>query len=106
MVGVGVVMAVRTGSNVWRLYRAGDQLKLAEAELLQAQEEHDRLQARLSEVQSQEFIEKEALEKLGMGRSGDVILLLPQEEMSNVKYPMSNEAKPNWRKWWDLYIGD
>jgi len=99
------VMAVRTGQNVWRLYKAGDRVNEARRELAQAQTENGRLEARLKEVQSPEFVEREARERLGWGREGEVVLLLPEQKMDNGQLKIENESKPNWRKWWDLYVG-
>lgn len=103
---IGLVLVVRTGQNVWRLFRAGDRVNEASRELAQVQAEHDRLEARLNEVRSPEFVEREAREKLGLGREGEVMLILPDQnagasgQMAGVR-----GEEPNWKKWWDLYVG-
>ena len=55
---------------------------------------------RLVQVQSPEFIEKEAREKLGLGEP------LPSPSNPKPQIPNPNVDIPNWQKWWKLYIGD
>ena len=99
------VFTVRLGGNVWRLWKAGERIKQAEQEVRKQELENSELKKRLAEVQSPEFIEKEAREKLGLGKLGEEIIVLPQQNaISNIQYPISNE--PNWRKWWKVYVGD
>ena len=102
IVGGLVVMAIRTGQNVWRLWRAGDRVSEAKEALVVAQEENSRLQAQLEEASSPEFVEREARDKLGYGREGEVILLLPEQELESVR--AGEQERPNWKKWWDVYI--
>lgn len=102
LVGVLLVMMVRLGGNVWRLWKAGDRLKQAEAEVDKETKENKQLKARLAQVQSPEFIEKEAREKLGLGQ-GEQIIAMP-EVSAMPAVPVIGE--PNWRKWWKLYVSD
>ncbi|MDZ7586603.1 MAG: septum formation initiator family protein [Patescibacteria group bacterium] len=104
LVGVLLVMMVRLGGNVWRLWKAGERIKQAEAEVDKETKENKQLKARLAQVQSPEFIEKEAREKLGLGKPGEEIVNLPKQEQESVRAGEREEA--NWRKWWKLYISD
>lgn len=98
------IFSIRLSTNVWRLWRAGDRIKQAEQEVRKQELENSELQKRLAEVQSPEFIKKEAREKLGLGREGEEIIVLPpQNAMPNTQYPISNE--PNWKRWWKVYMG-
>jgi cell division protein FtsB len=104
ILSLGLLLAVRLGGNIWRIVKSGERVKQAEVELQQAKTEQEELKKRLIEVQSPEFVEREARDKLGFGREGEIILVLPQDvEMPNDEGQMTNT--PNWRLWWDLYIG-
>lgn len=106
VVGLGVALAARTGGNVWRLYKAGERVKEAQAELAQATEENQQLRVRLEEVRSQEFLESQARERLGYGREGEVILVAPEPSEGNKKNGGGEGGgKPNWKRWWEVYIG-
>ena len=77
-----------------------------------AKAENRRLQTKLEEVQTDEFVEKEAREKLGYGREGETVLILPKQD--NAQGPVMPAGRqvlstqepeiPNWRKWWKLYV--
>ncbi|OGC92475.1 hypothetical protein A2899_02520 [Candidatus Amesbacteria bacterium RIFCSPLOWO2_01_FULL_49_25] len=103
IIGLGVVMTVRLGSNVWRLYKAGDRVGETEAELAQALVEQAELKKQLEYVQTDEFVEREAREKLGLGKPGEVVVILPTPaELPSAKTSEGRQA--NWRKWWELYV--
>lgn len=88
-----------------RLWKAGSRVDGSKLELLKAEEENLKLKSRLSEVQSPNFVEKEAREKLGYGRPGEVIVLLPKEESDQSQKKTNSEDTPIWKRWWDLYVG-
>ncbi len=103
IIGLGILIAVRTTGGILRLITAGKEVENAESELAVAQKENEQLQARLAEVNSSEFVLKEAKEKLGLGQAGEVIVIEPQMESERVvEAPKKPEA--NWQKWWKLYI--
>lgn len=102
---IGVVTAVRTGTNVYRLWKAGDQVIEQQKAVEQAKAENDRLKKELSRVSDPAVIEKEARDKLGYGRPGETIVIIPQSESTKSQIPSSKKEEANWRKWWDLYIG-
>lgn len=103
IIGLGILAAVRTTVGILRLVSAGQEVVKAEKELALAQEDNARLNERLSEVNSSEFVLKEAKEKLGMGLVGDVIVISP-EVVSEQLSVISSPPEANWRKWWKLYI--
>lgn len=101
---LAVIVAVRLGANVWRLWRAGERVEEAREELTQAQRENEELKKRLAEVQTPEFVEKEAKERLGLAREGEVIVIIPEGETATAG-EAKPEMEPNWKQWWNLYFG-
>jgi cell division protein FtsB len=64
------------------------------------------LREQLDYVQSEEFVEKEAREKLGMSKEGETIVILPEdfEEMVEASHKKNEpEELPNWKKWLSLF---
>ncbi|KKU37502.1 MAG: hypothetical protein UX52_C0024G0006 [Candidatus Amesbacteria bacterium GW2011_GWA1_46_35] len=100
------VFTVRLSANVWRLWKAGDRIKDAESGVRSQELENQELKKRLAEVQSPEFIEKEAREKLGLGKEGETIVVLPKIESEPSFAKASEGRQPNWRRWWKVYIAD
>lgn len=103
LVGVMGVFMVRLLGSVWRLWKAGERIKQAEADVRKQEAENQELKKRLAEVQSPEFIEKEAREKLGLGKPGEEIVVLPEVPIVPAMPAM---PESNWRKWWKVYVGD
>lgn len=98
----GLILAGRTAFGIWRVYKARDQIILAQRNAQEAKEENEKLKKQLAKVQTDEFVIEEARTKLGYARANETLINIPQ--MSNVQYSVFNGEVPNWRKWWDLYI--
>lgn len=105
IIGLGGVMAVRMGLSVVRLVRAGDRVRQAERELEAEEALGKELSEQLKYVQSDEFVEKEAREKLGLGKSGEVVVVLPILEQKSPSFAKATEGDANWVKWGRLYLG-
>lgn len=68
---------------------------------------NEELKKQLEYVNSDAFIEKEARDKLGLGKAGETILILPENlEIIGVNQPeiSANQSLPNWEKWWKLFF--
>jgi cell division protein FtsB len=75
-------------------------------EALKREEERNRtLVARLEEATSSAFIEKEAREKLGLVKEGDIVVLLDKAQNAEINFQKDrNPSLPNWKKWWNLFF--
>ncbi len=74
------------------------------AELAREKAKNEELKQKLSEVQSPQFIEKEAREKLGMARVGETVVLLDKSQAANLNDQTKTENIPNWQKWRKLFF--
>lgn len=103
---IGTILVIRTGENVVRLIRTGEQVTAAEARLEGLKMENLQLKGELNEARSPEFIEKEARDKLGYGREGELMVLLPPTPTPTVTPQPENSLSdlPNWQKWKKLYL--
>ena len=104
ILGVSLIFTFRLATNVYRLVKSGGRVGRVSRELAEAEAENKRLKERLEYVKSEEFVEREARERLGLGKPGEVVVILPtpskiQDSKSGI------QDKPNWEKWWELYIG-
>ncbi len=82
---LGLWVAVNQVTSVVRLYRSGDKMKEAKTQLNQLEAQKADLQKKLASVDNSEYIERELRDKLGYGREGETVLILPHQEMSNVQ---------------------
>lgn len=86
--------------NVWKKKDVvGDRKDV----LSQVEAENERLKQKLSEAQSQTFVEREAREKLGLVKPGEIIVLVRGATPSAQERPRATELS-NWRKWWQLFF--
>ncbi len=103
---LGLVMIFRVGGNVVRLWKAGGWVEEAERDVKKAEEENLRLKEQLAEVQTPQFLEREAREKLGYGRPGEIVIVLPEQGSTQSSVPSTLEDQaPNWVRWRKAYLG-
>lgn len=64
------------------------------------------LKKKLTEIQSPEFIEQQARDKLGLGKNGETIVIIPDEKLkSMLQASQSAEIRyPNWLGWWKVFF--
>jgi len=67
-------------------------------------QENQRLKSALSYSQTQEFIEKEARDKLFMAKQGEQKVLIPKDAEAKSENQQPDANIPNWRKWWNLFF--
>lgn len=95
---------VRSIFNLWQKQSLVEREKL---ELVKAKEENQRLKEQLYYVQSPEFIEEQARNKL--------LLLKPEEQRILIsdnltmatqsgKKSKEKSKEANWKKWWELFF--
>ncbi len=107
-VGVTVVMIYLSyvlGKGVLQLYRAKGRIGEAQEELQKSKVENTQLKKELAQTQTQEFIEKEARDKLNMQLPGETVIIMPESELRIGGEEGVKEEKPkaNWEKWWELF---
>lgn len=71
-------------------------------------EENKLLENQVEIVQSDEYLERQFRDKLGLAKEGEIVLVLPEAEIVkklSPQIPEENEAKPkpNWQKWLELF---
>lgn len=98
-------MCLVLGQSLLQLYKAGYRLDEAKKELGSLQKEGKKLNDQLVEVQSPDFVEKEARDILGMQKPGETVVIVPELRLPNLKPDTSKSDKqlPNWEKWWTLF---
>lgn len=86
--------------------KAGRRLEMEMEELSRLQQKNTELRKRLAAVESSQFIEKVARDKLNLARPGETMVIISQEEIDKVLYP-KREVTPiplsNWQGWLKLF---
>lgn len=64
--------------------RSGERLSQAADKVYQLEGKNKQLKQKLKEVQSGEFIEEQARNKLGLGKAGETVVIIPEEKLNLV----------------------
>lgn len=102
---VGLLVTIfGLSQSVVRLIGRKSLLKAKQEELVRLQKERENLQNKLSLAQTPEFIEKEAREKLNLGKSGETVILVEIEGKEPQTKDTQTTVVPNWKKWWNVFF--
>lgn len=94
--------------NIIKISQAGRAIDDASLRVEKLKEENLELNKRLGKVQSEEYIEGELRDKLGLAKEGETIIVLPEEDVVRSLAPKLVEEEetlpdPNWKKWIHLF---
>lgn len=110
MLLVAGTLLISLVKNVTRIQKAGERIGDAQSRLKVVKEENKRLASELKEVQSEAYVEKQAHDKLGLAKEGEVVLVLPEEEIlrnfspRREALPEDELPDPIWRRWLKLFV--
>ena len=104
-----VLLTLSLARNVVRILRAGQRVEEAQERVEKLKEENEELKKRLETVGSEEYIEKQLRDNLGLAKGEEIIIVLPDEETLRALAPRSQEEQDvlpdaNWKKWMKLFI--
>ena len=72
-------------------------------QLEEKKRENKYLKERLSYVKSDQFVQEQAQEKLGLLKPGEYFVIAPTATPVSSD-TVSFDDRPNWKKWWDLFF--
>ncbi len=103
-----MLLALNLVKDIGRARQIKAQIKAERAKLAKIEADNARLEADLLHTQSPDFIEKQVRDKLGLGREGEAVVVLPDAETLKKLAPQvpveaENLPDPNWRKWLHLF---
>jgi len=90
-----------------KIQKVNLEVAFREEELKKLKEEQDELKIKLEEITSQEYIERQLRNELGLTKENEIVLVLPPDEILIKLLPVVEEEvveiKPNWQKWATLF---
>lgn len=102
--GLEILLILSLMGSIIHVWNKKDVVSDRKQVLSRVEAEHERLKQKLSEAQSQPFIEREAREKLGLVKPGEVIVLVGQSSSSASRGIQTGAALSHWRQWWKLFF--
>lgn len=109
ILGLIVILALSVVGSFQRATQISSQIQAEKAKLAKIQEDNNKLRQQLVQTQKPDFIEKEVRDKLGLGKEGEAIVVLPDADTLRKLAPEAQvEADtlpdPNWKKWERLFF--
>ena len=103
------VLAVSFLQNISKLRLAREIIKSEKDTNDEIAEQVLELQEELGEARSDEFLEEQLRDGLGMAKRGEVVLVMPEEEYIKSLVSLSpdsseEQARPNWQKWIEVFL--
>ena len=91
-------------NSIRSLWEKGGIISQRQAVLTEKQGESAELTEKLTYVQSPQFIEKEARDKLNLSRQGEVVVVVP-EAVDSIEAESNLQSQlPNWEQWLRLFF--
>lgn len=95
--------------NILRINRANKEILKAEERVDEAIAENNELKVKVEELRSPEFQEVQLRDKLDLAKEGEIVVVLPDEEILRKLAPKRIEEEnilpdPNWKRWMNLFF--
>jgi len=90
--------------HLWRQTKR--EIKQTKTEIANLEKENQALAKKITYYQSDDFVRREAREKLGMAGKNELIFLIPPlPDLSSLKMRGEKyEQVPVWKQWWRLFF--
>ena len=101
---IGIVLVINLTRSILDLSARSQLVNNAQERLLEEQEQNALLREEYRYVQSEKYIEETAREKLGMGKEGETVYVLPK--LNKIPSVQEAEATPAavWKEWINLFL--
>lgn len=106
---VSLLVILSMARGTLGLLTRGEAIEEAQEKVESLREEQARLLELKERVETEEFVEKEAREKLGLAKPGEVVVVLPEEEILARLAPDLEEEDfleelPIWKRWVRMFF--
>jgi len=90
--------------SIYDLWHKQDLLTTAQKSLDLEKAKNQKLKAELSYVQSDQFVEEQARDRLFMSKPGEQDIIIPKDLIQPEKNQPKPDIRPNWQRWFDLFL--
>lgn len=106
---VFVFLAFSLAKNLLKVYDIRKSIEKEKEKVIKLRQEQERLKSETAKLQGSEFIEKQLRDKLGLAKPGEIVLVLPDEDVLRKLAPQIPQEEetlpdPNWRRWFKLFF--
>lgn len=105
---IALTVSISLFRNVVKINKAYKKIDDAQAVVDEYKDENSSLKERVEFVSSEEFVEKQLREQLGLAKDGEIVVVLPDDETLRKLAPIEFRSQelllyPNWIKWLNLF---
>jgi cell division protein FtsB len=103
-----LLMFISLIRNILRVVESNKRIEKAQNRVEKLKKENEELEENLAITKSEEFIERQLRDKLGLAKEGEIVIVLPDEKILETLAPSLEEEEetlpdPNWKKWLKMF---
>ena len=106
---ISVIILVSLVKTIYKTFQSGKRLSILGVEVESLDKEKESLEKVLVERKSEDFVEKEAREKLNLVKPGETLVVIPESQQSTISSQQSAQEElsqfSNPQQWWYLFFG-
>jgi cell division protein FtsB len=105
---LSILLSVSLVRNIIRINKAKDSITDKQEQVDKLAEESKDLARKLEQTESDEYIEEQLRDNLGLSKEGEIVIVLPDEDVLRSLAPTRTKEEevlpePNWKKWARLF---
>ena len=109
LIFLSLALSVSLIRNILKINKAGKKIEEAQVQLEEIKEENRQLKLKVESLASEEYVERQLREKLSLSKEGEIIVVLPEEEILRKLAPKRELEEdilpdPNWKRWYKLFF--
>ncbi len=106
---VSLFLIFSMSRSIWGILQKGKTLDEAHERVKTLEKEQAKLLEMQKVVDSEEFVEREARDKLGLAKPGEVVVILPSDDILRKFAPKFEEEEfvqeqPIWKRWVGMFF--
>lgn len=102
---VEAYLIISFSRSVWGLWQRQEEIDRQRERVGKLLQENNRLQSQLTYVRTEEFIEKQAREKLNLVKPDETVVVVPESVLRAATASASpTPPPPNWEQWMRLFF--
>lgn len=108
---LGALIILHLSKNLWGFYQASKRISREEEKIAKLVKENEELKGKLRYLRAEEFVEREARDKLGLSKEGETVVVIDEEVLGKgstrregITSRESKESLPVWREWVRLFV--
>lgn len=100
------IIAYNLISQIFDALKSGERLSKEAEQVYKLEAQNKELKKKLTEIKSPQFIEEQARNKLGLGKKGETLVIIPQDKINQILGTSQSAQEvrlPNWLGWLKVF---